>query len=103
MSVARPILSYVKNIRTQADIPHAINAFKRLLKYHERFVGFFVVIVILAAVKSYLFALEPLFTAEIIDHVMTQGNYNLREPLVIDLVLAVGGYALLNYVAAYCS
>ena len=101
MSVAKPILSYVKNIRTQADIPHTINAFKRLLKYHKRFVGFFAVIVILAAVKSYLFALEPLFTAEIIDQVITQGNYNLLEPLVIDLVLAVGGYALLNYVATY--
>ena len=101
MSVARPILSYVKNIPTQADIPHTINAFKRLIKYHKRFAGFFALIVILAAVKSYLFTLEPLFTAEIIDQVITQGNYNLLEPLVIDLVFAVGGYALLNYVATY--
>lgn len=101
MSVARPILGYVKNIRTQADIPHTISTFKRLLKYHQRYVGFFAIIVILAAVKSYLFALEPLFTAEIIDQVITQGKYNLLEPLVTDLVLAVGGYALLNYVATY--
>jgi ABC-type multidrug transport system fused ATPase/permease subunit len=101
MSVAKPILGYVENIRTQADISHTVSTFKRLLRYHERYVGFFVAIVILAAVKSYLFALEPLFTAEIIDEVITQGNYNLLEPLVIYLVLAVGGYALLNYVATY--
>ena len=101
MSVAKPILGYVENIRTQADISHTVSTFKRLLRYHERYVGFFVAIVILAAVKSYLFALEPLFTAEIIDEVITQGNYNLLESLVIYLVLAVGGYALLNYVATY--
>jgi len=101
MSVAKPILSYVKNIPTEADIPHTVSMFKRLLKYHQRYIGFFAVVVILAGVKSYLFALEPLFTAEIIDEVITQGNYNLLEPLVIDLVLAVGGYALLNYVATY--
>ena len=101
MSVARPILGYVKNIRTQPDITHTITTFKRLLKYHKGYVGFFAVIVVLAAVKSYLFALEPLFTAEIIDQVITQGKYNLLGPLVIDLVLAVGGYALLNYIATY--
>jgi ATP-binding cassette subfamily B protein/subfamily B ATP-binding cassette protein MsbA len=101
MSVAKPILNYVKNIRSQADIPHSVSTFKRLLKYHRRYVGFFAVIVILAAVKSYLFALEPLFTAEIIDEVITQGKYNLLELLVFDLVLAVGGYALLNYAATY--
>ena len=101
MSVARPILGYVEQIRTQPDIHHTVNMFRRLLKYHERYVGFFVVIVALAAVKSYLFALEPFFTAEIIDQVITQGKYNLLQPLVTDLVLAVGGYALLNYVATY--
>jgi len=101
MSVARPTLGYVEQIRTQPDIHHTVNMFRRLLRYHERYVGFFVGIVALAAVKSYLFALEPFFTAEIIDQVITQGKYNLLQPLVTDLVLAVGGYALLNYVATY--
>jgi hypothetical protein len=73
MSVAKTILWYVQNVRTQADISHTVGTFRRLLRYHERYVGFFVVIVILAAVKPYLFALEHLFTAEVI----TQGNYNL--------------------------
>jgi len=101
MSVAKPTLEYVKTIKTTADFQRTITAFKRLLRYHKPYAAFFAVIVGLAALKSYLFALEPLFTAEIIDQVITQGNYNLLEPLVIDLVLAVGGYALLNYVATY--
>jgi ABC-type multidrug transport system fused ATPase/permease subunit len=101
MSVAKLTLEYVKTIKTTADFQRTITAFKRLLRYHKPYAAFFVVIVGLAALKSYLFALEPLFTAEIIDQVITQGNYNLLEPLVIDLVLAVGGYALLNYVVTY--
>jgi ABC-type multidrug transport system fused ATPase/permease subunit len=101
MSVAKPTLDYVKTIRTTAEFSRTITAFKRLLRYHRPYALFFAVIAGLSAAKSYLFALEPLFTAEIIDQVITRGNYNLLDPLVIDLVLAVGGYALLNYVATY--
>jgi len=101
MSVAKPTLDYVKTIRTTPEFSKTTTAFKRLLRYQRPYALFFAFIVVLSAAKSYLFALEPLFTAEIIDQVITQGNYNLLEPLVIDLVLAVGGYALLNYVVTY--
>jgi len=101
MSVAKPTLEYVRKIRTGADIPRTANTFKRLLKYHRRYVGVFIVIIIIVAVKSYLFSLEPLYTAQIIDQVITQGHYDLLAPLVLSIVLATGGYALLNYVATY--
>jgi ATP-binding cassette subfamily B protein len=45
--------------------------------------------------------LEPLYTAEIIDQVITQGNYSLLEPLILKIVLVVSLYALLNYVVTY--
>jgi ATP-binding cassette subfamily B protein len=101
MSVAKPTLNYVKTIKTTADFQRTIAAFKRLLRYHRPYAAFFAVIVALSAVKSYLFALEPLYTAEIIDKVITQDNYSLLEPLVLDIVLVVGLYALLNYVVTY--
>lgn len=101
MSVAKPTLNYVKTIETTADFQRTITAFKRLLQYHRPYAAFFAAIVGLSAVKSYLFALEPLYTAEIIDKVITQGNYSLLEPLVLDIVLVVSLYALLNYVVTY--
>jgi ABC-type multidrug transport system fused ATPase/permease subunit len=101
MSVAKPTLDYVRKIRTGADIPRTANTFKRLLNYHKRFVGFFTVIIIMVAVKSYLFALEPLYTAQIIDQVITKGNYDLLEPLVLSIVLVTVLYALMNYLTTY--
>ena len=101
MSVAKPTLNYVNAIKTTADFPRTITALKRLLRYHRPYAAFFGVIVILSAVKSYFFALEPLYTAEIIDQVITQGNYSLLEPLILKIVIAVGIYALLNYVITY--
>ena len=101
MSVAKPTLKYVKTIKTTADFQRTITAFKRLLRYHKPYAAFFAVIVGLSAAKSYLFALEPLYTAEIIDQVITQGNYSLLEPLILDIVLVVSLYALLNYVITY--
>lgn len=101
MSVAKPTLEYVKTIKTTADFQRTITAFKRLLRYHKPYAAFFAVIVGLSAAKSYFFALEPLYTAEIIDQVITQGNYSLLEPLILNIVLVVSLYALLNYVITY--
>ena len=101
MSVAKPTLDYVRTIRTTAEFSKTITAFKRLLKYHRPHALFFGAIIGLAAVKSYLFTLEPVYTAEIIDKVITQGNYNLLAPLVLDIVVVVSLYALLNYVVTY--
>jgi len=101
MSVAKPTLEYVRKIRTSADIQRTVRTFKRLMKYYKRYWAFIIVLLVIVAVKSYLFALEPLYTAQIIDQVITKGNYDVLAPLVLSIVLATGGYALLNYAATY--
>ena len=101
MSVAKPSLEYIKTIRMGSDLSRTIDAFKRLLGYHRQYKYFFALIVGMAAVKSYLFALEPLYTAEIIDQVIVQGHYELLLGLVLDIVLAVGLYAGMNYAVTF--
>jgi ATP-binding cassette subfamily B protein len=101
MSVAKPSLEYIKTIRMGSDLSRTVDAFKRLLGYHRRYFYFFALIVVMAAVKSYLFALEPLYTAEIIDQVIVQGHYELLLGLILDIVLAVGLYAGMNYAVTF--
>ncbi|MGD0422450.1 MAG: ABC transporter ATP-binding protein [Candidatus Bathyarchaeia archaeon] len=101
MSVAKPTLDYVRTIPTTAEFSKTITAFKRLLRYHRPHALFFASIVGLSAAKSYFFTLEPLYTAEIIDQVITQGNYSLLAPLILDIVIVVSLYALLNYLVTY--
>ena len=101
MSVAKPILEYVTSIRTQANIPGSARTFKRLIGYHRPYVHFFIGITVLAVLRSYVFTLEPLYTAQIIDQVIIQGNYDLLEGLVLRIVLVAGIFGILNYVITY--
>ena len=101
MSVAKPTLDYVRTIPTTAEFAKTIRTFKRLLGYHKPFALFFVAIIGLSIAKSYFFTLEPLYTAEIIDKVITQGDYELLAPLILDIVIVVSLYALLNYLVTY--
>jgi ATP-binding cassette subfamily B protein len=48
-----------------------------------------------------LFTLEPLFTAQIIDLVITQGKQDLLPGLVSNIVLAVVGFGIVNFVVSY--
>lgn len=108
MSVAKPILEYIKTIKTQANVLRSRTAFKRLLTYHRRYLPLIVLVVGLAVAASYLFTLEPLFTAQIIDLAdgyLTNGNPALLsgvtvsiEGLIIDIVLAVIGFGILSFV-----
>lgn len=101
MSVAKPILEYVTSIRTQANIPGSARTFKRLIGYHRPYVHFFIGITVLAVLRSYVFTLEPLYTAQIIDQVIIQGNYDLLAGLVLKIVLVAGIFGILNYVITY--
>jgi ATP-binding cassette subfamily B protein len=101
MSVAKPILEYVTSIRTQANIPGSARTFKRLIGYHRPYVHFFIGITVLAVLRSYVFTLEPLYTAQIIDQVIIQGNYDLLAGLVLRIVLVAGIFGILNYVITY--
>jgi len=101
MSVAKPILEYVMTIRTQANIPGSARTFKRLLGYHKRYVHFFVLIAALAILRAYVFTLEPLYTAQIIDQVVIGGNFDLLLGLVLAIVVAAGIFGILNYAITY--
>jgi len=101
MSVAKPILEYVTSIRMQANIPGSARTFKRLIGYHRPYVHFFIGITVLAVLRSYVFTLEPLYTAQIIDQVIIQGNYDLLAGLVLKIVLVAGIFGILNYVITY--
>jgi ABC-type multidrug transport system fused ATPase/permease subunit len=101
MSVAKPTLEYIRTIQLKRDITETVDVFKRLLKYHRPYVYLFVLIVGMAAVRSYAFSLEPLYTAEIIDQVIVQGHYDLLFWLVLKIVFAVVLYALLNYAITF--
>jgi len=101
VSVAKPILEYVKSLKTSRSLSQTTSAFVRLLGYHRGFIHYFVVIIAMAAVRSYVFALEPLYTAQIIDQVVIQGNYDLLLPLVLAILFATGLFAVLNYAITF--
>jgi ABC-type multidrug transport system fused ATPase/permease subunit len=108
MSVAKPILEYIKTIKTQANVLRSRSTFRRLLKYHRRYLPLIILVICFAVLGSYLFTLEPLFTAQIIDQVedyVKAGNPTLLpglmssvQGLIIKIVLAIVSYGLLNFV-----
>jgi ATP-binding cassette subfamily B protein len=101
MSVAKPILDYVKTIKTQAGLIGSAGTFRRILKYHRPYLLLIIGIFGLAVLAAYLFTLEPLFTAQIIDLVITQGKQDLLPGLVSNIVLAVVGFGIVNFVVSY--
>jgi len=101
MSVAKPILDYVKTIKTESEIFRSTSAFKRIIKYHKRYLYLITLILGLTVVASYLFTLEPIYTAQIIDLVITQGKTQYLQGLVSNIVLAVVAFGLVNFVSAY--
>ena len=101
MSVAKPILDYVKTIKTESEIFRSTSVFKRIIKYHKRYLYLIALILGLTVVGSYLFTLEPIYTAQIIDLVITQGETQYLQGLVLNIVLAVVTFGLVNFVSAY--
>lgn len=101
MSVAKPILEYVKTIKTQAEILRSTSTFKRLLKYHRTYLHLIAVILGLTIFAAYLFTLEPVYTAQIIDQVITQGKSELLFGLVLNIVYAVVAFGVINFAITY--
>lgn len=101
MSVAKPILEYIKTIKTQANVLRSTSMFKRLLTYHKRYLPLIILVVGLTILGSYLFTLEPLFTAQIIDQVVVQRKTELLQGLIINIVLAIVSFGILNFIIAY--
>ncbi len=101
MSVAKPVLSYAKSIKTQAELSRSVEAFKRLLKYQKSYVHFIISIVILSIFRSYLFTLEPLYTSDIIDQVIIAGHEELLFDLVMKIMVTMIIFGILNLIIGY--
>jgi ATP-binding cassette subfamily B protein len=109
MSVAKPILEYIKTIKTQANVLRSRSVFRRLLAYHKRYIALIVLVVGLAILGAYLFTLEPLFTAQIIDLVegylqagspsaLLPGLMSSIQGLVVKIVVVVVAFGCLSFV-----
>jgi ABC-type multidrug transport system fused ATPase/permease subunit len=101
MSVAKPTLEYVKTIRTQAGLSKSVDAFKRLLRYHKPYVYYYILIIALSLLRAYLFTLEPLFTAQIIDKVVIGKAFDLLPSLISGILLSVAAFAVVTFVITY--
>ncbi len=101
MSIAKPLLDYARSLKPQKSFVESFSAFRRLLKYHRRYLWIILVIAILALIRSIMFAQEPLYTSLIIDRVIGQGNTDLLLGYMLIIMLAGLGYAVSNFVLTY--
>ena len=99
MSISKPLLEYARSLKPKGGFTQSISAFRRLLKYHRGYRWFLAAIVILALIRSILFAIEPLYTTYIIIYVIGPPT-NLKPLLgyLLVIFLAGIGYAISNFV-----
>ncbi|NLG28356.1 MAG: ABC transporter ATP-binding protein, partial [Chloroflexi bacterium] len=102
MSVAQPILGYLATIEEKPkDFRLTLRTFRRILTYHKGSLPLILLIVAMAALRSYLFTLEPIYTSRIIDEVITPRNLDPLRGLLIKTLLAGSGWALANFAVLY--
>jgi ATP-binding cassette subfamily B protein len=97
MSVAKPLLDYIETIKVRRDIRGSRNEFWTILGYNKRYINLLAIIVLLSALKAYMFTLEPLYTTQIIDKVVVGGVYALLPDLVLKIFVVVVGVGLLTF------
>jgi ATP-binding cassette subfamily B protein len=101
MSVEKPLLEYVYSLKPKKSFSESVTAFKRLIKYHRKYVYLVIIIIALSFIRTYLFTLEPLYTSLIIDEVIVKGKQELLFEY-ITLILATGiGFAIVNFFIGY--
>jgi ATP-binding cassette subfamily B protein len=102
MSIAKPLLDYAKSLKPQKGFRQSFSAFKRLWNYHRRYYWFVAAIVILAVIRSILFAIEPLYTTWIIINVIgPPQNLSLLMGYLMVIFLAGIGYAISNFILIF--
>ena len=102
MSVAKPILDYVKTIRTRAELLGSKGTFRRILHYHRRYWPYIALVLGLTVISAYLFTLEPLYTAQIIDIVSHPAPDTAPIlGLVYSIIIAVASFGVVNFVMTY--
>ena len=96
MSVSKPLLEYIDTIKIRRDIRGSGKEFMTILRYHKSHIPLLAIVVLLSVLNAYLFTLEPIYTAQIIDKVVTGGQYNLLPDLVLKIVLTVIGVGIVG-------
>jgi ATP-binding cassette subfamily B protein len=102
MSIAKPLLDYAKSLRPQKGFTQSFSAFKKLMKYHRRYSWFVGAIVVLSAMRSILFSIEPFYTTLIIINVI--GPPSNLAPLpgyLLVIILAGIGFAITNFILIF--
>lgn len=102
MTVARPTLDYIDSIEEKPkDLRLTLRTFRRILTYHRHSLPLIALIVVLSIARSYLFMLEPVYTSDIIDRVVTPRDLAPLRGLLTKMLLAGSGWALVNFWLTY--
>ena len=101
MSVAKPVLEYIAGIKVETSLRQSLKGFRALLRYHKRYIPSFALVIVLCYLRSYLSVLEPLYTSQIIDKVITQGQTDLLMGLVLSIFFSIAAYAVVNFAVTF--
>jgi ABC-type multidrug transport system fused ATPase/permease subunit len=101
MSVEKPLLDYVNSLKPKKSFTESVTAFKRLIKYHRKYILLIGVIVALSFIRAYLFTLEPLYTSMIIDDVIISGKHEMLTGYITAILLVGIGFAAVNFFISY--
>jgi len=102
MSVARPMLEFLNTIEEKPkDLVLALKTFQRILKYHKPHLHLIVFITALSALRSFLFLLEPFYTSQIIDKVITPLDAAPLPSLLWNILLSAVGWSIANFIIIY--
>ena len=102
MSVAQPMLDFIDSIEEKPkDFILTLKAFRKILKFHKPYLPLVIFITALAALRSYLFLLEPRYTSQIIDKVITPMDAAPLAGLLWKILLSAVSWSLVNFVILY--
>ncbi|MGC9014269.1 MAG: ABC transporter ATP-binding protein [Thermoproteota archaeon] len=88
------------SLKVTRSFAQSISAFKRLIKYHKKYVPFIIATIAISILRAYLFTLEPIYTSLIIDKVIVGGNTSLLLQYLIMILLAGIGFGFTNFLVA---
>ncbi|MCX8183202.1 MAG: ABC transporter ATP-binding protein/permease [Crenarchaeota archaeon] len=101
MSVEKPLLDYVNSLKPRKSFIESVTVFKRLIKYHKKYLLLVTLVVALSFIRTYLFTLEPLYTSLIIDDVVISGKHELLVSYITMILLVGIGFAVANFFISY--
>ncbi|MEM2088193.1 MAG: ABC transporter ATP-binding protein [Thermoproteota archaeon] len=101
MSVEKPLLDYVNSLKPRKSFTESVAAFKRLIKYHRKYLLLIIIVTALSFLRTYLFTLEPLYTSLIIDNVIIGGQHEMLVSYVMTILLVGVGFAAVNFFISY--